>query len=296
MSGMRVTQRSVAMASLNGLQLNISRLGETQQQLSSGKLITRASDNPTGTVAAMQFRGEISALQQYGRNAADGLGWLSAAETALTSVSNDVSRVRGLALQGLSAGTFGSGAAREAIALEIDNIRESVISSANSTYIDRPVFGGTTDGHTAYSPAGAYLGDAGTVERSVSNGTKVRVDVGGPQVFGENDQQLMTLLANVADHLRNDPSKVAADLDKLDVAAEKVRGGLSKIGARYGQLEKIQQSSTDRILDLNGQLSEIEDIDLPKTITELTLQQTAYQAALAATAKVIQPSLVDFLR
>jgi flagellar hook-associated protein 3 FlgL len=284
------------MASLNGLQMNISRLGETQQQLSSGKLITRASDNPTGTVAAMQFRGEIAGLQQFDRNAADGLGWLSAAETALTSVSDDLTRTRGLALQGLSAGTFGSGAAREAIALEIDNIRESVISSANATYIDRPVFGGTTDGKAAYSPAGAYVGDAGTVERTVGTGTKVRVDVAGPQVFGENDQQVMKLLADVADHLRTDPSKVAADLDKLDIAGATIRGGLSKIGARSSQLEKIQSSSADRILELTGQLAEIEDIDLPKTITELTLQQTAYQAALAATAKVIQPSLVDFLR
>jgi flagellar hook-associated protein 3 FlgL len=50
------------------------------------------------------------------------------------------------------------------------------------------------------------------------------------------------------------------------------------------------------VLDLRAQLSNVEDIDLPKTITELALQQTAYQAALAATAKVIQPSLVDFLR
>jgi flagellar hook-associated protein 3 FlgL len=58
----------------------------------------------------------------------------------------------------------------------------------------------------------------------------------------------------------------------------------------------MQQAAQNRVQDLQSQLSDVEDIDLPKTITELSLQQTAYQAALAATAKVIQPSLVDFLR
>jgi flagellar hook-associated protein 3 FlgL len=59
---------------------------------------------------------------------------------------------------------------------------------------------------------------------------------------------------------------------------------------------QMRQAADDRVLSLTGQLSEVEDIDLPKTITELQLQQTAYQAALAATARVVQPSLVDFLR
>ena len=51
-----------------------------------------------------------------------------------------------------------------------------------------------------------------------------------------------------------------------------------------------------RLIELTSQRSEMEDIDLPNTIMELQLQQTAYQAALAATARVIQPSPVDFLR
>jgi flagellar hook-associated protein 3 FlgL len=75
-----------------------------------------------------------------------------------------------------------------------------------------------------------------------------------------------------------------------------MQAGLSSVGARVNRLTQLQNYADSRVIDLNSQVSTVEDIDLPKTITELTLQQTAYQAALAATAKVVQPSLVDFLR
>jgi flagellar hook-associated protein 3 FlgL len=58
----------------------------------------------------------------------------------------------------------------------------------------------------------------------------------------------------------------------------------------------MKQAAEDRVLAVTAQLSDVEDIDLPKTIMEMQLQQTSYQAALAASAKVIQPSLIDFLR
>ena len=58
----------------------------------------------------------------------------------------------------------------------------------------------------------------------------------------------------------------------------------------------MKDSAQDRQISVASQLSDIEDIDLPKTIMEMQLQQTSYQAALAASAKVIQPSLIDFLR
>jgi flagellar hook-associated protein 3 FlgL len=191
------------------------------------------------------------------------------------------------------------------VAVEIDAIRASVLGSANTTYLGRPVFGGTTDAAVAYDASGGYTGDPadtgaetdpGRVERTISNGTKVRVDVSGPGTFGVGSQQLMTVLSTIADDLRNNPAALGGDLDQLDVASAAVQSGLTSIGSRSNQLDQMRQSATDSILDMRVQLSDVEDIDLPKTITELSLQQTAYQAALSATAKVIQPSLVDFLR
>jgi len=296
---MRVTHQSIAASVLSGLQGNITRLGETQVRLSNGKLISKPSDSPTGAVAAMQLRSEVAAQRQYSRNADDGLGWLSAVDTALTSTIEQLHRVRELALQGLSTAVKSSPETREALAVEIDALRQSLIGVANTRYLDRPVFGGTTTGSAAYNPDGtrAGAGDDGEVWRTVGPNTKVRVDTDGLLVFGEEGpNQLFAILAQVSNHLRDDPSALAADLVMLDTAAGRILSGLSNVGGRYNQVTRMRQTAEDAVLNLTKALSDVEDIDLPKTITELQLQQTAYQAALAAGARVVQPSLVDFLR
>ncbi len=296
MPAYRVTEKSVAANVLVGLQGNISRLGDIQQRLSGGKEISRPSDSPTGAVVAMQYRSDIALTKQYGRNADDGTGWLGTADTALTSVVEQVRRVRDLVLQGMSSGSGGTPEARQGIATEVDGIRNATIGEANSTYLNRPIFGGTTTGAVAYDTNGVYAGDAGTVMRTVGGNQKVRVDTGGQAVFGTGSNQLFTVLADVANHLRTDPTQLGADLDRLDQVSQKLQSGLSAVGARYNQVAHARQSADDHLLSLTSQLSDVEDIDLPKTMTDLQLQQTAYQAALAAGARVVQPSLVDFLR
>ena len=68
------------------------------------------------------------------------------------------------------------------------------------------------------------------------------------------------------------------------------------VGTRTVRIEKAKAAAEDADLSLSSRLSEVENTDLPKATVELQLQQVAYQAALAATAKVMQPSLLDFLR
>jgi flagellar hook-associated protein 3 FlgL len=281
---------------MRGLQSNQGRLGRTEQQLTSGKQISRPSDSPTGTMTAMLLRSDMRTQDQYARNAQDGVNWLNTIDTALSSANDQTQRVRDLTLQGMSAGAGGSDTARTGIATEIDQIRDSLIGIANTRYIDRPVFGGTTDGGAAYDATGNYVGDSGTVTRTVAEGTKVRVDSPGEDVFGTGNAKVFTVLSDISDHLKNDPSQLSNDLDRLDTAMKGIQNAQASVGARTNRVETLQQTASDRQVDLQTQLTEVEDIDLPKTITDMTLQQTAYQAALGATAKVIQPSLMDFLR
>jgi len=296
MPGFRVTERSVATTTLANLQVNLQRNQDLQNQLSSGKLLTKPSDSPGGAVVAMQTRSNMATLNQYSRNSDDGMGWLNQADTALTSASTQLNRARELVLTGLSSGSSSSAQAREAIALEVDNLRGSMLSLANTTYLDRPVFGGTTAGSIAFDDNGDYVGDAGAVNRTIGSNAAVRVDTDAASVFGSGSGNVFKLLGRIADDLRNNPAGLQADLAEVDTAQKRVQTGLSGVGSRYNQVSQMQQAANNRVLDLRTQLSDVEDIDLPKTITELSLQQTAYQAALAATAKVIQPSLVDFLR
>jgi flagellar hook-associated protein 3 FlgL len=281
---------------MRGLQANQGRLSTTENQLTSGKQITRPSDSPTGTMTAMLLRSDMHTQDQYSRNAQDGVNWLNTIDSALSSANDQTQRVRDLMVQGMSAGAGGSDSARAGIATEIDQIRDSLIGIANTRYIDRPVFGGTTGGGAAYDSSGSYVGDDGTVTRTVAEGTKVRVDSNGEDVFGTGNNQVFSVLADISDHMQNDPSQLSDDLDRLDTAMKSIQVAQASVGARTNRVETLQQTANDRQVDLQSQLSEVEDIDLPKTITDMTLQQTAYQAALGATAKVIQPSLMDFLR
>jgi flagellar hook-associated protein 3 FlgL len=296
MSGFRVTERSVATRILNGLNGNLNRMGDIQQKMSTGKEISKPSDSPTGTVLAMRYRSDMATVQQYSRNATDGTAWLNSADSALGDATTLLQRARDLALQGASAGAAGSQDAREALATEVDNVRKSMIAVSNTRYLDRPIFGGNTAGLVAYDENGNYQGDDGTVLRTVGDSNRVQVNTSGPGAFGEGSEQVFAILADLSDHLRNDPSSLTADLDRIDGASAKFQTATSSVGARLNQVTSMQEAADLRSDNLTALLSDVEDIDLAKTITDMQLQQSAYQVALSAASKVIQPSLVDFLR
>ena len=121
----RVTERSLSLNAMRGLQANQSRLSQTENQLTSGKLISKPSDSPTGTMTAMLLRSDMRTQEQYARNAADGKNWLNTIDSTLGATHDNGLRVRDLMLQGMSAGAGGSDTARAGIASEIDQIRDA---------------------------------------------------------------------------------------------------------------------------------------------------------------------------
>jgi flagellar hook-associated protein 3 FlgL len=291
----RVTYHQLGTTALRGVQGNLDRLASLQGQLSSGRSVNRPSDSPSGTSAAMSFRSDIKSNTQYARNADDGIAWLGYADQALQTTFSLSNKVRDLAVQAASTGTQGQ-TARDAIATEVKQLRDSLIENANSTYLGRPVFGGTTAGSLAYDKDGTYLGDNGKVMRTVANGVQVRVDSNGPEIFGTGNDQLFKIVADVADHASNDPAKLQEDLTRLDKALTTLRSGAADVGARYNRVESLKQGADDKKLTLNNGLNEIESVDLADATMQLQLQQVAYQAALGSASKVLQLSLTDFLR
>lgn len=294
-TGTRTTPGIVSSTMVDGLEANLERLQRLQEQISSGRLVNRPSDSPVAAVASMQIRSDQARVTQYSRNADDGRGWLSTADTALTSSMSSVGRVREL----LGAAVSGAidGDARSAMAQEVDSLRQGVLGLANSRYLGRPVFAGTANTPTAYDANGTYQGDNGVVQRTLAQNTFVPVSTPGPNAFGAGPNGLFAVLNDITTHLRNnDVASLSGDLDRLDAATGTMQNALSEVGARYNRVESMQNAAASNAVTLTDQLSATEDIDLPKTIMQLQLQQTAYQAALGSTAKVIQPSLLDFLR
>ncbi|SFO00148.1 flagellar hook-associated protein 3 FlgL [Geodermatophilus obscurus] len=301
---MRITQRAVAQTALQGLNRNLGELGRTQERLTSGKQISRPSDSPTGVNRAMQVRQDKSAALQQERNISDAKGWLEATDTALTTMLAQVRRVRDLTVQASNEGAM-SGTSRAAVATEVAALRDALLGLANQTLDGRPLFGGVTEGSRAYDENGAYVGVGGTagipaiaVERRLSNTEVVRIDVAGPEAFGDpaDGDDLFALVGRIATDVTADPAALSGHLNALDAGMERLLTAAASVGARAVRVDTASQVNADLQLTLTKQLTAVEDIDLPKTIMQLNMQQTGYQAALSATAKVIQPTLVDFLR
>ncbi|MCZ2819186.1 flagellar hook-associated protein FlgL [Modestobacter sp. VKM Ac-2977] len=303
---MRITQRALAVTALQGLNRNQEAIAKLQAQLTSGKTINKPSDDPTGTNAAMQTRQELAGAAQYARNINDGIGLLDATDSALQNTIKQVQRVRDLTVKGLNDGSL-SEASRVAIATEVDGLRKSLIGLANTTVQGRPIFGGPTSGATAYDVAtGAYTGFGGTsvpampvisINRQVSDADAIRVDLTGPEAFGDPATgDLFTLVGSIATDVVSDPAALAGHLGDLDVAIDRLLKSVADIGTRTTRIETAQQVNMDLQLSLTSRSAAIENVDLPKTIMNLQMQQVGYEAALGATAKAIQPSLLDFLR
>jgi flagellar hook-associated protein 3 FlgL len=292
----RMTQSMMLDRSYLTLQTVQGRLAKTQEQLTTGRVLNRPSDSPTGTSSAMRIRASIADETQFQRNAQDGLGWLGQIDSALTSSLDQVRRARDLGVQGVNATNAGAGA-REALAVEVEQLRDSLIGVANTTYLGRPVFGGLTPGSAAYDDNGAFVGQPGEVKRTVAKDVKVAVNVDGPDVFGPAGDNLFDSLARLSNALRTgDTAEIGNQLSALDTAQKRITSVVSDAGTRYNRVERAATAASNAVFDLTTSLSEIEEVDLAKATISLTAQEVAYQAALSATARLVQPSLAEFLR
>lgn len=290
----RITQSSMGKQVVDNLTSSLTRLQKIQDQLSSGKRIGRPSDEPAGAVLSLRLRSSLDRNAQYARNLTDGKGWLDLADSSIQSASNQLTRARDLLVQGISSGSSSS---RNALSGEVVQIRNGLVQVANTRFQDRPIFAGTAGTATAYDASGAYVGDSGSIERNVAPGITVRVNADASAVFGSGANSVFTLLGQAATHLAaGDTAALQSDLAAVDTALGRMNSALSDVGARANRLESLQSQNQSDEVNLKSTLSETEDVDITKTIMDLQLQQNAYQAALGATARVIQPSLIDFLR
>lgn len=296
----RVTQQTVQRSTLANMQANLARAADLQARMSSGKTITKPSDDPAGAARAMALRSDKVAANQATRNADDGITWLGTTDDAMQGSITALRSARDLVVQASSSGSVGA-SSREAIATAIDGIRASLLDFANTTVQGRPVFAGTTsdgvafDDGTSATPY-AWHGVAGaTVDRRVSPNATVRVDTDGTAAFGQGANSVFALLDNISADLRG-TAEVSPRLAEVDTKLNGMLSQVANVGIRYKQVDDAKTAIAAKVQATTSSISGIEDIDLPETIMELNMQQVAYQGALGAAAKVLQPTLMDFLR
>ena len=301
---MRVTQNMVAAQILSNITGSEGRLAKAQEQLATTKKINRASDDPQGSSLVLQMQDRIGATQAYQNatsGARDSLGNTSA---ALTQVLDLLQQAKDLATQGSSDTEQGS---RATLADQVNQLLEGLVSQGGTESQGRYVFGGTQsttppfsvtrDGSgTITAVTASPLGIDGSINVQVAEGVIVQTNLPGGQAF-TGSVDLFSTLIGLRDALnRNDTAGIAATIDTLKTGIDQVAAAASAVGATVQRLQAIEarnQSDLTRFKDL---LSGAQDADIAEVYVDLQKEQNAYQASLAAGAKVFQMSLLDYLQ
>src|SRR4051812_36288176 len=245
-------------SSLAGLNNNLSQLTKVQNQLATGRVLNRPSDSPIDTNKSMQTRSDLARVTQQARNISDATSRLNQTDSALSELQLLVQRVQALTVQGLNTGS-NSATSSAALGTEVAALRESLLGVANTTISGRPVFGGITTGTAAYDASGTYIGlGNGTtadhpVSRRISDAETLRIDVTGPEVFGDASTggNLFQLVQGTADKLNASPvdaTALGADLAALQDAQARISTAQATVGARTVRVEKAAELNTGREL------------------------------------------------
>jgi flagellar hook-associated protein 3 FlgL len=291
----RVTTQMSMAAAQQRLQAGSARLAQLSDQATSLRNITVPSDDPVGTGRAIAVRGEQAQNAQYARNVDSGAGWLDTTDSTLSGVYSVMNTFRDLTVQGANDGTLGP-TDRDALVTQLQGLKKSLLQDANSTYAGRPVFAGSTDQSAAFADDFTWNGTAdSSVTRRIASGTTVRVDTDGSAVFGTGADSVFSLIDNVVSDLQNGVN-VNPRLNEIDSRLSAIRGVQADVGTRHAAVLSAKETLASQKVDLEGQRSQIEDKDIATAVLDLQLQQTNYQAALAVTAKTLQPTLMDYLR
>ena len=290
----RITNSMVSRTVLADIQNVQAQLTATQERLSSGKQITKPSDDPFGTSRALLFTNEISANTQYQSNVQDASSWLSTSDTAMSSMSGDAGRARDLLLQGANGSLDQND--KDAIADELDQLADSIKTAGNTQYAGNYVFAGTKTQTPPFTVGGVdtYGGDTNAINRAIGDGVTMQVNATGDQVVSP----ILTAIRQAATDLRagGTPANLGTtDLNALDAATAQLSSAQATVGARENRLT----SATSRLQQIqvaqSQQLSDTADADVAQTMIDFSTQSAVYQAALKAGANLIQPSLMNFL-
>ncbi len=275
---------------------NLSRWEKTNNQVSSGKLLQRPSDDPFGVSKAMNLKSSLATNEQYERNTNEATLWLDETDQTINSMVSVMQRARELAVQG-DTGTQ-SEHGRTVIAAEVEELTEQIRQFANIRVNGNYLFNGLNTKQAPFPDPNSYeenTFDTGTKTVSIGDGVSVKVNVTADQLFGnaEAEANLFKTLNDLAEKIRSGES---VPLEQLDQGIERILTVAAEVGARQNRVEAINNRIKDSTMELTSMLSKTEDVDYSVAITKLKSEESIYQASLAATAKLIQPSLLDFLR
>ncbi|MGX1901499.1 flagellar hook-associated protein FlgL [Thermolongibacillus altinsuensis] len=293
---MRVTQSMLANNMLKHLSASYANLGKYQEQLSTGKKINRPSDDPVVAMKGMAYRTNLTEIEQFKRNFSEAYNWLENSDAALDKATQALQRIRELVVQA-SNDTYET-TQRQAISQEIKQLTEHLVTIANSKVGDKYIFNGTNTLQPPVQMNGTSITTSNNTEEvkiELAKGIYIAVNVNSTEVFNG----LFSDLQSLANDLE-DPNKTGKDINEylgyIDQHISKLLSARAELGARMNRVELMEERIGQQEIIAQKMLSDNEDVDMERVITDLKVQESVHRAALSVGARIIQPTLVDFLR
>lgn len=329
---MRITNRMMANSFMTDMNSNLENLDKVRQQLTSGKNFSKPSDDPAGVVRSMQLYSGIEANKQYNKNISNVINWLDVTDTALNQLGGEtqLGRIRDKLLAG---GDIAYGPTeRKALKDEINEIIGSISQTLNTTFDGKYIFSGTRvtskptgvekntttknnslnylkkDGNTKLEDVSdnEYIQIQGKLKAEISEGVIMEYNVTAPELmnFKAKDgtiKDVREVLQNIVNHLDSDDQSEInklynEDLQDITDAVDNVLKIRAEVGAKQNRMDSAKKMNTETNFNMKEILSSVEDIDVVEKNMEYAILQSVYISSLQTSAKVLQPTLMDYLR
>lgn len=302
---------------------NLENLNRINQQSSSGKNFSKPSHDPAGVIRSMQLHTGIDANKQYNKNISNVINWLDVTDTALDQIGKQLGKIRDKLEE---AGNAGYGETeRKALKDEVNGIIASMSQTLNTNFDGKYVFSGTRvtgkptgiqkdgttknnsidyinkDGSMPLDPAGdEYKQMNGKLKAEISEGVVMEYNVTATEVL-QGDVDLRKLLENIVNHLDSDDPKeinklYGEDLGNIDKALDNVLRIRAEVGAKQNRMEAAKEMNKETNFNMTEILSNIEDVNYAEKHMEFAVLQAVYISSLQTSAKILQPTLMDYLR
>jgi len=325
---MRVTENTNFETIRNSIARTKGKMEGLQMQSATLKKLNTPSDDPISASKVLEMRTDKVNNDQFQMNAKMASTFLENSDHALSELAEIVVRAKEIAL-GQSSGASANEDTRLGVAEEVTQLYLQSVAIANRRIGERFLFGGYKVNKPPVDPDGKYVGDDGQMMVEIAKDVFLSGNIPGVEAFNTNPKAAKAEMqgydgsgtrgpasegdgdpinqrenVNVFDEIQNlrisllsgDTDGIRNTLDRLEDMHSKLIATRTKVGSRLQGLQTTEQA-LDRHNVTNAQLSSaLEDADMAQVVSDLAKEETVFRSALSSAHKLIQPTLLDFLK
>ena len=324
---MRVTNASMVRSHMYDTQNNLTNMSKLNQQISTGKVINTVSDDPHKAIRIMNMNNEIKYTEKYNSNIDETVGWMNTTDSSLETVGNLLGEIKETILK-VGNGTY-SQDEMKSLNADINEKIKQIGDTLNGTYGGKHIFGGSNvddapikiienaDGSVKLEfnkdKNGLVLPNADDLKADISSGINLDYNISVEEIFNITDangkkvnlldeiNNLSSLMNDVANGDEQTSSKAKEEImnntkGKVDTLFDNIVNERTSLGVRVSTAEKIKEINEDNMVNIKSILSQDQDTDVVEKFIELQSAQLIYQASIQVGSKLIQPSILDYIR